>query len=386
MNSVHILALATRIIQQMRRDHRTLGLLFGAPILILGLLGYLLRSQESSTLVLGISNADRPVAPLNLSAAARLTDQLKSNARLVVRDLPTDPAAAREAVRSGDVDAALVFSPTFTADLLAQRPVAVALVLEGSNPSKTGGAIPVVQGALVGALSSLTAGLPGAGEAAPARSLPQLRVQPDLLYGSTDLKTLDYFAPVLIGFFAFFLIFLLTCVSFLRERTGGTMERLAASPMTRGEIVVGYMLGFGLFALVQSAVIVLFTAYVLQVRYSGNLLWVFLVTLLLALAAVNLGIFLSTFARTELQAVQFIPLVIVPQGLLSGLLWPVKDMPGWLQAVAQVLPLTYANSALTNIMIRGQGLDDTLPQFAALLGFAVLLIGGATLTLRREVA
>jgi ABC-2 type transport system permease protein len=232
-------------------------------------------------------------------------------------------------------------------------------------------------------MTSLSAALPGG---SPAASLPQVRLQPDLLYGSTDLKSLDYFAPVLIGFFAFFLIFLLTCVSFLRERTLGTMERLAASPVTRGEVVVGYMLGFGLFALVQSAIIVLFTAYVLQVHYSGNLAWVFLVTLILAIGAVNLGIFLSSFARTELQAVQFIPLVIVPQGLLSGLLWPVKAMPDWLQVVARALPLTYANEALTNIMIRGKGLAETALQIGVLLLFAALMVVLASLTLRREVA
>jgi ABC-2 type transport system permease protein len=383
MSPAHVRALATRIVQQLRRDHRTLALLFVAPIVILALLGYLLRSQESGTLIVGISNQDQPVAPLNISVAGRLIDTLRQNDRLTVRDLSGDTAAVRDAVRDGTVDAALVFSPTFTADLLARKPVALDVILEGSNPAKTGSTVPALQGALLQAMTSLSAALPGA---SPAASLPQLRLQPDLLYGSTDLKSLDYFAPVLIGFFAFFLIFLLTCVSFLRERTLGTMERLAASPVTRGEIVVGYMLGFGLFALVQSAIIVLFTAYVLQVHYSGNLAWVFLVTLILAIGAVNLGIFLSSFARTELQAVQFIPLVIVPQGLLSGLLWPVKAMPDWLQVVARALPLTYANEALTNIMIRGKGLAETALQIGVLLLFAALMVVLASLTLRREVA
>jgi ABC-2 type transport system permease protein len=383
MSPAHVRALATRIVQQLRRDHRTLALLFVAPIIILALLGYLLRSQESGTLVVGISNQDQPVAPLNVSVAGRLIDSLRRNDRLTVRDLSGDTDAVRAAVRAGSVDAALVFSPTFTADLLARKPVALDLILEGSNPSKTGSAVPALQGALLQAMTSLSASLAGT---SPAASLPQLRLQPDLLYGSTDLKSLDYFAPVLIGFFAFFLIFLLTCVSFLRERTLGTMERLAASPVTRGEIVVGYMLGFGLFALVQSAIIVLFTAYVLQVHYSGNLAWVFLVTLILAIGAVNLGIFLSSFARTELQAVQFIPLVIVPQGLLSGLLWPVKALPDWLQVVARALPLTYANEALTNIMIRGKGLAETALQIGGLLLFAALMVVLASLTLRREVA
>lgn len=382
MNPARIMALATRIVQQFRRDHRTLALLFVAPIVILALLGYLLRSQESSTLRLGVHNTDQPVAlgGLSLGAGNRLIDQLKSNDRLVVMDLPGDMTSVREAVRNGDVDAALVFPPVFTADLLARKPISMELVLEGANPAKTGNALPIIQGALIGAALQLQGSLPG------GTPPPTLQLQPDLLYGSTDLKALDYLAPVLIGFFAFFLIFLLTCVSFLRERTLGTMERLAASPMTRGEIVVGYMLGFGLFALLQSLIIVLFTAYVLQVRYTGNLVWVFLVTLILALGAVNLGIFLSSFARTELQAVQFIPLVIVPQGLLSGLLWPVKAMPDWLQASANLLPLTYANQALTDIMIRNEGLGEVFPQLLVLLLFAALMVGIAALTLRREVA
>src|SRR5690242_842075 len=103
MNPRRIGALARRIVQQFRRDHRTLGLLFGAPVVLLALLGYLLRSQETGTLVLGISNQDKPVAPLNLSAAGRLIDQLKTNDRLTVKDLTGDSAAVREAVRKGDI-------------------------------------------------------------------------------------------------------------------------------------------------------------------------------------------------------------------------------------------------------------------------------------------
>ncbi len=365
MSIARTLAVTRRIVNQLRHDHRTLALMFGAPILILALLGYLLRSEENTTVTLGISNQDSGAGIVN--AARLLTDRLKQDSGLVVKDLSAGDV--REAVRSGTVDAALVFSPTFSADLLAHRPMTITVVLEGSNPSKTGTAVLQLQRALMQAVSSLSASVPGG--AAP----PQVKITPDLLYGSLNLKPLDYFAPVLIGFFAFFLVFVITCVSFLRERTQGTMERLFASPITRGEVVVGYMMGFGLFAMIQALIIVLFTAFVLQVNYTGNLLWVFLATLILAIGAVNLGIFLSSFARTELQAVQFIPLVIAPSFLLSGLLFPVKDMPGWLQGVSAVLPLTYANNALTDIMIRGKGLVEVLPEFGVVI---------ASLTLRRE--
>ena len=375
MSIERTLAVTRRIINQLRHDNRTLGLICGAPILLLAWLGYLLRCEENTTLTLAISNQDTGAGVVN--AGQLLTSKLKQSDGIVVKDISGD---VREAVRNGTVDAALVFSPTFSADLLAHKPVAITVVLEGSNPSQTGGAVLQLQRAVLQVVASLSASVPGG--AAP----PQVRISPDLIYGSLNLKPLDYFAPVLIGFFAFFLIFVITCVSFLRERTQGTMERLFASPITRGEVVVGYMLGFGLFAMIQALIIVLFTTLVLQVQYTGNLVLVFLVTLILAIGAVNLGIFLSSFARTELQAVQFIPLVIAPSFLLSGLLFPIKGMPGWLQGVSDVLPMTYANSALTDIMIRGKGLLDVLSEFGVLLLFAALMVVIASLTLRREVA
>jgi ABC-2 type transport system permease protein len=164
------------------------------------------------------------------------------------------------------------------------------------------------------------------------------------------------------------------------------MERLAASPVTRLELVLGYMLGFGFFAMLQALVMLLFTIYVLQVKYTGSLVAIFVVTLALVLGAVNLGIFLSAFARNELQAIQFIPIVILPQVFLSGLLWPVQDMPGWLQAIARAMPLTYAIEALTDIMIRGRSLLDNALPLSALFGFAALVAALAALTVKREVA
>jgi ABC-2 type transport system permease protein len=217
------------------------------------------------------------------------------------------------------------------------------------------------------------------------QSLP-LELKATRLYGSADLKPLDYFAPMFIAYIGFFLIFLLTSVAFLRERTQGTMERLAASPVTRLELVLGYMLGFGLFSVIQATVMLLFTIYVLQVKYNGSLLAVFVVTLGLVLGAVNLGIFLSAFARNELQAIQFIPIVILPQVLLSGLLWPVQDMPGWLQAIARVMPLTHAIEALTDVMIRGKGLIETPLALVVLFGFAAVVAVLASTTVKREVA
>jgi ABC-2 type transport system permease protein len=189
---------------------------------------------------------------------------------------------------------------------------------------------------------------------------------------------------VFIGLFVFLFVFILTSVAFLRERSSGTLERLQATPIRRIEIALGYMLGFALFALFQSIIILLFTIYGLKVHYLGSLLMVFVVELLLAIMAVNLGIFLSTFARNEFQVVQFIPLVVVPQILLSGAFWAIEDMPAWLQPLAWLMPLTYANRALRDVMIKGFDLARIWPYVTTLALFAAGFIVLSSLTIRRQ--
>ena len=119
-------------------------------------------------------------------------------------------------------------------------------------------------------------------------------------------NTLDRVAPALLATLALFFSFLLTGISFLRERSQGTMERLMATPVSRPDIVVGYLFGFFIFALTQTLIIVLFTIYVLGIQYHGDLWQIFIFQIVIITGAVNLGIFISTFARNEFQMVQFI--------------------------------------------------------------------------------
>jgi len=194
---------------------------------------------------------------------------------------------------------------------------------------------------------------------------------------------LDYLAPALLAALALFFVFILTSVSFLRERLQGTLERLQASPVTRGDIVLGYWLGLLLFAAIQSLIILLYTIWVFRVHYRGSLAEVFLFQMLITAGGLNMGILASTYARNEFQVVQFIPLLLLPQFFLGGLLWPVEQMPGYLQALARILPLTYAIKGLRAIMLDGKGLLDTLPQLAFLGVFAAVMLFLAALTLRR---
>jgi len=361
MSPHRIRAVARRIASQFRRDRRSLGLLVVAPILILSLVGALWGTTTSQVSRIAVAT-DRPVPPPVL-------DALRAVDTLEVSTATLDDAM--RSLRDGTVDAVLSTRVgTVSTELV--------LTLEGSDPFRSGGTLQAIQRAVIAATAATIPGRPAA--------LPALQVE--YLYGGQDYTLLDHLAPLLIGLFAFFFTFLLSAVSFLRERTTGTLERLLASPLRRGELVVGYLAGFSFFALIQAVVIIAFTVLVLNVKYTGNIATIFLIEAMLVIVSVSLGLFISAFARNELQAVQFIPVVLLPQVFLSGLLVPVDQLPDLLRPIAAVLPLTYANEALRAVMIKGFPLSDPLivRDLLALAAFGVVTIAGAVASIRREVA
>jgi ABC-2 type transport system permease protein len=364
MSGHRVAAITRRLLQQFRRDRRTLALLFVAPLVILGLLGYLIRGGTTAPDV-GIANQDQGPAGMTIASA------LEKSTKIHAVDI--NPADGDAKLKDGSLVAYIVFPANFS-QLAQSGTIAPEIHLEGSQP---GNQAPVLQ-AMQDALTSLAA----------ATSAIHFQPQVTYLYGGPNLDQLDYFGAAFIGLILFFLVFVVTIVSFLRERSQGTLERLMASPLRRGEIVVGYMLGFTILALVQAVEVLLFSLYVLKVHNQGNVLLIFGFEVLMALSAVNLGIFLSMFARTEFQAVQFIPLVIVPQVLLSGILFPVSTEPKPLQYISDVLPLTYAVSGLRDVMLKGADLTWPALQLdvGIVAGFCVLVIIAGIATLRRRIA
>ena len=193
--------------------------------------------------------------------------------------------------------------------------------------------------------------------------------------------------PPLLATMGLLFSFMLTGISFLRERSQGTMERMMASPVSRFDMVVGYLLGFFILALIQILVVVLFTIYALGAHHAPGSLWrICIFQIIVVTVGVNLGIFISAFARNEFQMVQFIPLIIFPQILLCGVIWPVDQMSTALQWIAKFLPLKYAINGMTDIMLKGQGLLDVGYEIGILAAFAVVISILAALTLRRGAA
>lgn len=273
----------------------------------------------------------------------------------------TTAELGNEALKEGEIDALVTVSGA-----------APEVVLEGSNPTANRAALMALQEAV----QSLQPAIPGQGQG-------QLKPQISYLYGAEDMSTIDRFGPIMIGVFVFFFVFLIAGVSLLRERTTGTLERLLSTPLKRWEVVLGYVCGFGIFTVFQALLISWFSIQVLGIMMAGSFGYVLLVTLLLSMTALTLGTLLSAFAANELQMMQFIPLIIVPQIFLSGL-FPMDTLPVWLQRIGLATPIYYGSEALMDIMIRGKGWSDIALDVFVLIGFSLLFMLLNVLALRKH--
>lgn len=330
--NMRIMALVIRILRQIVRDKRTMALLILAPILVMTMLHLVFNGDEYTPKMGLVDLPEKIEAQLNLEHAKL---EYYETEKLAENDL------------SGKkLDAYLMFD---------QTPPSV--VLEGSDPNVNGAVMRWVQGAL----KPLQ---PNGGNQ---------EIKADYLFGSGDMGQFDYFGPVLLGFFVFFFVFLIAGVSFLRERTTGTLERLLTSPLRKWEIVTGYIIGFGIFTMIQAAIIAWYTIYVLGMMMEGAFGYVLLITVLLSLTALTLGILLSSFANNELQMIQFIPIIVVPQIFFSGL-FNLETISEWLSWVGPFTPLYYAAEALRNVMVRGFGWEMIYKDLLILLAFSLLFM------------
>ncbi|MGH3360850.1 MAG: ABC transporter permease [Nocardioides sp.] len=224
------------------------------------------------------------------------------------------------------------------------------------------------------------------------RTLAMLLVLPCLLisllwwmFEDTGGATFDRLGPGLLALFPFFVMFLVTSVTTLRERSGGTLERLLAMPMGKLDFLVGYALAFGLMAALQSVLAVAISVGLLGLEVVGPVWLLTLVAVADAVLGTALGLFVSAFAQTEFQAVQFLPAVVVPQILLCGLFVPRPLLPGVLEAISDVLPLSYAVDAMQTLT-RTAGTSEVWPDLAVVAGFALAGLALGAATLRRRTA
>ena len=349
---MRILALVKRIFQQMLRDKRTLALMMIAPLIILTLVHFLFTSNAND-LKLGIIDGEEAF----------------------VEQLDKEMAVSEY---SSGIDVAQTILDDELDGMLQMDEGSYKLTVMNEDPSTTKAFQFKVKQIITAEASKKQAMMMPSSQGQMPNSIPQTGIQaPTIetayLYGDQDTNFFDVLSPILVGFFVFFFVFLISGIALLRERTTGTLDRLLATPIKRHQIVFGYLVGYGLFAIVQTIIVVFYSVKVLDIVLAGSIWNVVLINLLLALVALSLGILLSAFANSEFQMMQFIPVAIIPQIFFAGIL-PIDNMDHWLQTIAKFVPMYYGGDALVGVMYKGAGLSDIYFDLLILLAFAVLFI------------
>ena len=221
------------------------------------------------------------------------------------------------------------------------------------------------------------------------RTLGLLLVLPVVLMGLlawiyVDGELFERVGPVLVTVFPFVIMFVVTSVATLRERTSGTLERLLTTPLGKGDLVVGYALAFALLAVVQGVLATAVSVWLYGLETTGAAAWLVLVVVASGVLSTSLGLLASAFASTEFQAVQLMPATVLPQFLLCGLLVPREDLPRTLELVSEVLPLSHVVDAATAVASQAEPLGDLGLPLLVIAGWIVLALTLGSLTLRRR--
>lgn len=375
---IRVMAIVKRIANQFRRDKRTLALMFIAPLILITLINYLFDGDavDPKVGVQGVSSEmvaqlkDTDIKVKQYDAVSNVKNTIKSDD--LDAFIKQDGADVQLTFENSDPGISKQIQMKLQAALMAEQKDAMKQL--GESMQETAAKVQQSLAAVAKQYAAQTGqqlDIPKVNLQIPDQQ--QLAISTGYIYGDADTTFFDTIGPIFIGFFVFFFVFLIAGISFLRERTTGTLERLMATPIKRWELETGYLLGFGIFALGQSIIVALYSIHVLDMVQMGSIWYVLLITLMLAMVALTLGILLSTFANNEFQIVQFIPIVIVPQVLFCGI-FPLEGMADWLQWIAHIMPLYYGADALTSIMVKGEGFAGFATDFYILVGFALVFM------------
>jgi ABC-2 type transport system permease protein len=337
---------------QMRRDRLTVAMMVGIPALQLALFGYAIRTEvrHLPTLVLDES---RTLESRALVSAVRNT----GNFDVVGEARTRGEIEAR--VKAGDVNAAVVIPPDFARDLKRGRPAQAQIIIDAADPLSSAAAI--------GAASVAASAASASNRTPPI----EIRVRP---WYNPALKSSSYIVPGLVGLLLSLTLIMLTAMAIVRERERGTLEQLIVTPIGKTSLMLGKIVPFALVGYVQMTVILLLGKLLFQIPLRGSLLLLYGLAAAFIVACLGLGLFVSTIAQTQAQAMQMSFMFMLPNILLSGYMFPRDAMPEPAQWIGLLVPLTYFLKVLRGILLKDAGIEAVWPQAAFLALFATAAI------------
>ncbi|MFD9669062.1 ABC transporter permease [Rhodococcus sp. NPDC059968] len=330
--------------RELRRDRRTLGMLVALPVLLLIVFGFA-ANFTISTLEVTI------VGP---------------NAQVVSDQLAADPQAAR-VLHLDTVDPA---GTDATARAALRDDVADLAIVTG-----TGKPMVYIDGSNLFAAQSA--------KIAVARMGPT--VDSEVLY-NPDLKTSWVMVPAIIGLILTFTGTIITSIGLVKEREAGTLEQLAVMPFSPAEVIIGKIAPYFLLAAADMVAVTLLGMWIFAVPFNGNVLIFALGAAIFLFAVLGLGVFISTISKTTGQAIQAAMMVLLPQVLLSGMIFPLNAMAPGVRWIGYLLPLTYFTKISQGVMLRGAGMNTLWVPIVVLTAMAVVIFGAAVFRLKRSIA
>jgi ABC-2 type transport system permease protein len=357
------LAVFIKEFQQMLRDRLTFAMAIGVPILQLVLFGYAINTDPKGLPTVVVS-ADAGTLARSLSAALQNSGYFR-----IVHQASGEREAAAW-VESGDAQFMVVIPDDFTRRVLRGERPAVLVEVDATDPSASGNAIAALAGL---ADSALAHDLQGA-RAPRATAAPPFEWRIHRRYNPEGLSRYNI-VPGLIGTILTMTMVMLTGLAMTRERERGTMENLLATPVRPFEVMAGKILPYVVIGYVQLGVILAAAALLFEVPMVGSLTLLLAMIGVFMLANLAVGFTFSTLAANQLQAMQMTFFFFLPSMLLSGFMFPFRGMPGWAQAIGEVLPLTHFLRIVRGIMLKGHDAGQVLPSLWPLLAF--LFVAGA---------
>lgn len=368
MNWGRLSAMLLKELRQVRRDRLTFAMMVGIPILQLVLFGFAINGDVRQ-LPLAVHDADGSTFSRGLVAALE-TSKYFHVVKRIGGSAEGDALLAR-----GEVQFVLIVPGDFSTKLVrGERPV-ILLAADATDPAATGNAL-----AAVNAIATRAIGRDLVGTLAHLRPQePSFEIRPQRRYNPEGLTRYNI-VPGLMGVILTMTMVMMTSLAITRERERGTMENLLATPVSPLEVMVGKIVPYIVIGYVQVAVILITAALLFQVPMVGSL-WLLSAVLILYIAAnLAIGFTFSTIARNQMQAMQLTFFFFLPSILLSGFMFPFRGMPGWAQVLGEVLPLTHFLRIVRGILLKGNTLQDVLPQVWPIALF--MLVAGTIAMLR----
>ena len=373
---IRLRALLLKEFIQMRRDRLTFGLMIGIPIFQLLMFGFAINTDVKHL----------PTAVFDQSHSAESRDLLESFSASGYFDLDRYVISFKELnslIDNGQAKVGIVLPPDFAEQVRGGRSASVQVIVDASDSMAASSAISTAmtigqlrsQNIMVKRLESLGGRLSG---------LPyDIRIRP---WYNPDFVTAFYMVPGIMGMILTMTMVMITSMAIVREREHGTLEQLIVTPMKSWELMLGKIIPYVFVGLVQAGVALMVGILVFDLPIRGNLVELFLYTLLFIVASLSLGMLISNFSKTQMQAMQLSFFIFLPSVLLSGFMFPREAMPEFFFQLGRLLPITFYLQIMRGIVLKGVGIAALWPQVLALVIYTSIVLSVSVVKFRKKLA